>query len=94
MKTLPNRISLNAWIANYQIEQSTIHSIQLLIEKPDKFYIAVNWSEQHNKHFNLFKHQEQAHIKIFSRFIARTNRHWYEQLSHWLNHPMATLKLQ
>ena len=93
MTALPNRISLNAWIAEYQAECSVINSIHLLNEKQNKFFIAVTWKEKNDKHFNLFKHQEQAELALFCQFIARTNQHWHAQLSHWLKGPMAPLKL-
>jgi hypothetical protein len=79
--------SIAYFINNQYIEITTIH---LLIDK-DKFIIAVNWYEDNEQHFKMFKKLNISQVISFSNNLKHS---WSEKINIWLNSPKIPLKLK
>jgi len=86
-KIIMDDCSIAYFINNQYIEITTIH---LLIDK-DKFIIAVNWYEDNEQHFKMFKKLNVSQVISFSNNLKHS---WSEKINIWLNSPKIPLKLK
>jgi hypothetical protein len=82
-----NDYSINHLIYNSHIRILTIH----ILTDNEKFIIAVNWYEQDERHFKMFKELNCDQVMNFSKSLKSG---WNDKINHWLKSSKIPLKLK
>ena len=93
MDEFSETFTLSDLIDQYQIEPISFTTIHLLTDEFSDFVLAVSWKDLDKTHFKMFKKQPQSEILLFSYSISEQYHNWHHKICHWLDKPLAPLKL-
>ena len=73
-------------------EMIHIKTVHLLYEN-EKFIIAVNWIDDNETHFKMFKNQDDTQLKAFCDFLLGYDENWYNLAENWTKKPLIPIRL-